>query len=119
MLLVSAVAQLQQSNGAATSPLISRRTAFVPVVLLGLFNLADVVLTRYGLAHGAVEANPLARHMLSGGRVELAKVVLIALLCLRIEHRRPTFAMAVACWAAVGAYAMAVFSNAIVLASLH
>jgi len=109
----------ERSSTQLTATVIGRRSELVPLVLLVVLNLADVVSTRYGLAHGAVEANPLSRLMLRGAQVELVKLALLGLLGLRIAQRRPTFALTVACWTAAGAYGMAVFSNAIVLTSLH
>ena len=97
---------------------IDRPAMALPVAVLVLLNAADVVLTRIGLARGAVEANPLARALLGGGRVELAKLALLLLLTLRVQQRRPTLRFAVACWVAAGAYAMVVASNVWVIWAL-
>lgn len=94
---------------------VDRRTAVTAVAALAVLNLVDVVLTRLALGRGAVEANPLARVLLSGGRVELLKLALICVLWARAERRRPTLQFTVACWAAAGAYAMVVLSNLFVV----
>jgi hypothetical protein len=103
----------------ATSVTLDRRMTVLPVALLAVLNLADVVLTRVALAHGAVEANPLSRALLDSGRVELAKVAVLCLLALRMARRRPSLRLAAACWIALGAYLMVVLSNVYVVWSVH
>jgi hypothetical protein len=99
---------------------ITRVTMVLPVVLLVLLNGVDIALTRVALRSGAAfEANPLARALMGGGRVELLKLGLLCALALRTLRRRPTLRFAIACWVATGAYAMVVVSNVYVVWSLR
>jgi Domain of unknown function (DUF5658) len=102
-----------------TEVTITRPAIVVPVILLMLLNAADIALTRAGLSLGATEANPLARALLAGGRVELVKFALLCLLALRSLHRRPTFRFAIACWVATGAYLVVVASNLMAVLTLR
>lgn len=99
---------------------ITRATMVLPVVLLVLLNGVDIALTSLALRSGAAfEANPLARALMGGGRVELLKFALLGALALRTLRRRPTVRFAIACWVATGAYAMVVLSNVYVVLSLR
>jgi hypothetical protein len=114
------VAELTAPELTARGEISLGRWAMVtPVILLILFNGADIALTHIALGLGAVESNPLASALMGGGRVELLKFGLLCALALRSLRRRPTLRFTVACWAAAGAYAMVVLSNLYVVLSIH
>lgn len=92
-----------------------RRVTLGAVVALVFLNAADVVTTRMLLAHSAVEANPLSALLLASQSLLWAKLLLLALLGVKVIRSRPRLGvMAIASFAA-GIYATAVISNLLVL----
>jgi hypothetical protein len=88
----------------------------VAVAAIAVLNLADVLTTRAVLAHtGAVEGNPLAAALLTGGRVEYIKAAVLAGLILRVPRRRPTVAFHAILWFVAGFYFLTVVSNLLAL----
>lgn len=95
-----------------------RRAVLIALVALVALNTADLVTTRLALARGGIEANPLAKVMLSGYRVEIVKAVALLALAWRVMTRTPTLWVALAAWAVTGVYAMTVVSNILSLVAL-
>lgn len=99
----------------------TRRHTFAAIGLLAVLNAADIVLTRMILAHTGVraEANPVARLLLVDFRVEMAKVLILVALGVRVVRSRASN-LNVLClaWGVVGFYVMTVAVNAMILASL-
>lgn len=95
------------------------RASLIGVALLAVLNVADLVTTRLVLHHaGGVEANPAARALLSGHRVEIVKLTILVLLVWRVVRDRASLPWTCLVWLAVGYYTLAVVSNALVLSAL-
>jgi hypothetical protein len=93
-----------------------RASTAVAVAVIALLNLADIVTTHAVLAHtGAVESNPLAKALLSGGRVGLIKGIVLLGLIIRVPKRLPTVAFNAVLWFVAGFYFLTVVSNLLVL----
>lgn len=93
------------------------RAAVIAVACLVVLNVGDLLTTRFALhlterrTHALVEANPLARALLPGGRIEAVKLLLIALLAWNTARRPATLKIVCAAWATVGIYAMVIANN--------
>ena len=100
------------------------RAAVVGVVGLVILNVIDVSTTRLALylasyhGHIVVEANPLARVLLRGGRIEALKLVVIALLAWNTFRRPRSVKVVCAIWTTVGIYLMAIANNLLAIAAL-
>ena len=100
------------------------RAAIAAVICLVALNLADVVTTRVALhlaasnGRAVIETNPLARTLLPAGRVEVAKVVVIALLALNTVRRAPTLKVVCALWTTVGIYLTVIANNLLAIAAM-
>jgi hypothetical protein len=93
-----------------------RASIAIAVAVIAVLNLADVLTTRAVLAHaGAVESNPLASALLSGGRVGLIKAIVLTGLVVRVPRRAPTVMFNAVLWFAAGFYFLTVVSNLLVL----
>jgi hypothetical protein len=93
-----------------------RASTAVAVAVIALLNLADILTTNAVLRHtGAVESNPLASALLSGGRVGLIKAIVLAGLIVRVPRRVPTVAFNALLWFVAGFYFLTVVSNLLVL----
>ena len=93
-----------------------RSSTAVAVAVIALLNLADILTTHAVLAHtGAVESNPLASALLSGGRVGLIKAIVLLGLIIRVPRRVPTVAFNAVMWFVAGFYFLTVVSNLLVL----
>jgi len=95
-----------------------RKAVLIALVALVVLNAADLVTTRLALARGGIEANPLAKIMLTGYRVEIVKALALLALAWRVMTRNPTLWVALAAWAVTGVYAMTVVSNVLSLLAL-
>ena len=85
------------------------------VAAIAVLNLADLVSTRVLLGHpGAIEGNPLARLLLSSGRLEIVKAATLLVLIFRVPRRRPSVAFHAVLWFVAGVYALTVISNLLV-----
>jgi hypothetical protein len=110
---------LRADDGGDTRTSHLRASAAVAVATIAVLNLADILTTNAVLHHtGAVEANPLASALLSGGRVGLVKAIVLLGLILRIPKRVPTVAFSAVLWFVAGFYFLTVFSNLLVLQKL-
>lgn len=69
--VTNAVRQIWRAAGVVTNPSQSGRREAVWIGLLALAQLADVVTTWVGLAHGNVEGNPQAANVLGVGGIVL------------------------------------------------
>src|SRR5712692_9212053 len=96
MMIISGGHTTTNEGEPTTSVVLNRRTTLLPVALLAVLNLAYILLTRFALSRGAVEANPLANALLVGGHVELIKIGLLCVLAMRLQTRRPALGMATA-----------------------
>jgi hypothetical protein len=93
-----------------------RASTAVAVAVIALLNLADILTTNAVLRHtGAVESNPLASALLTGGRVGLIKAIVLVGLILRVPRRVPTVAFNAVLWFVAGFYFLTVVSNLLVL----
>ncbi len=93
-----------------------RGSTAVAVAVIALLNLADILTTNAVLRHtGAVESNPLASALLSGGRVGLIKAIVLVGLIIRVPRRAPTVAFNAVLWFVAGFYFLTVVSNLLVL----
>jgi hypothetical protein len=93
-----------------------RASTAVAVAVIALLNLADIITTNAVLRHtGAVESNPLASALLSGGRVGLLKAIVLVGLIIRVPRRVPTVAFNALLWFVAGFYFLTVVSNVLVL----
>jgi uncharacterized protein DUF5658 len=93
-----------------------RASAAVAVAAIAVLNLADILTTNAVLHHtGAMESNPLASALLSGGRVGLIKAIVLLGLIIRIPKRVPTVAFSAVLWFVAGFYFLTVVSNLLVL----
>ena len=93
-----------------------RASTAVAVAVIALLNLADILTTNAVLRHtGAVESNPLASALLSGGRVGLIKAIVLLGLIIRVPRRVPTVAFNALLWFVAGFYFLTVVSNLLVL----
>lgn len=107
---------LQLSDGGDRRAEHLRASTAVAVAVIALLNLADIVTTHAVLAHtGAVESNPLASALLSGGRVGLIKGIVLLGLIIRVPRRVPTVAFNAVMWFVAGFYFLTVVSNLLVL----
>ncbi len=96
-----------------------RASAAVAVAAIALLNLADILTTNAVLHHtGALESNPLASALLSGGRVGLVKAIVLLGLILRVPKRLPTVAFSAVLWFVAVFYFLTVVSNLLVLQRL-
>jgi uncharacterized protein DUF5658 len=113
---VAAPIVLQLSDGGDRRAYHLRASTAVAVAVIALLNLADILTTHAVLAHtGAVESNPLASALLSGGRVGLIKGIVLLGLIIRIPRRVPTVAFNAVMWFVAGFYFLTVVSNLLVL----
>ena len=93
-----------------------RASIAVAIAAIAALNLADILTTRAVLAHtGAVESNPLASALLSGGRVGFVKAIVLLGLIVRVPRRAPTMVFNAVLWFAAGFYFLTVVSNLLVL----
>jgi hypothetical protein len=93
-----------------------RASTGAAVACVAILNLVDILTTNAVLAHtGAMESNPLASALLSGGRVGLIKAGVLLLLVLRVPRRAPTIAFNAVLWFVAGFYFLTVVSNLLVL----
>ena len=96
-----------------------RASAAIAVAAIAVLNLADILTTKAVLAHtGAVESNPLASALLSGGRVGIIKAIVLLGLIIRVPKRAPTVAFNAVLWFVAGFYFLTVVSNLLVLQKL-
>ena len=92
-----------------------RTLILTAIVLIAIFNGADVVTTHFVLAHKGVEVNPLSSVLLSNNALLWVKLTLVGLAALLALRLRPTIGLLVVSWFVAGAYATAVLSNALIL----
>ena len=90
----------------------------VALAAIAVLNLADILTTRAVVGHGAIESNPLSAILLTNGRVELVKAIVLAGLIYRVPRRRATVALHAVLWFVAGFYALTVMSNLLVLQRL-
>jgi hypothetical protein len=92
-----------------------RSLTITAIVLIAVFNGADVVTTHFVLAHKGVEVNPLSSALLSNNSLLWVKLTLVGLAAVLALRLRPTIGLLLASWFVAGAYATAVLSNALIL----
>ncbi len=88
-----------------------RRWSFVAIGLLGVLNVADVVLTKRFMSAGLTEGNPLMAGLVQDWRMGAVKALILGGLFLKAVTSRPSVARACLLWAGVGVYALASYVN--------
>ncbi len=96
-----------------------RQLLLVGLVVLCVLNAGDLLTTRIILDHaGVLEANPVARALLTYYRVDVLKAGLLIALVWMAYRTSPTAGWACAVWFACGYYTLAVISNGLLIAAL-
>lgn len=85
-----------------------RRAGVVAVVILGILNVADVVITRLLLARGGTELNPLADRLLASNTALVVKLGIVAMLAVQLARARPQLPVVCLAWLVVGVYSVVV-----------
>ena len=85
------------------------------MVVVAVFNVADVVTTHLVLGRAGVEANPIAGVLLGSGAILWVKLALIALVMFMAIRIPPRVGVLLMAWFVAGVYGAAVLSNALVL----
>jgi hypothetical protein len=88
-----------------------RRAAFAGLVLLVLFNVADVVLTEMLLRRGGLELNPVADYLLSSRLALVVKLIIVGALFVDVWRRGIRVITLCLLWLVVGVYFTVVVVN--------